>query len=108
MSTPPQAHLAPEQLSDYFAGDLGAEDEGRIEDHVFECASCASRFDAAATLAANLRSLIPPVITHEKLDRLRDTGWAIKRLAIDAGAHVGAVFEPDRGLLIFALQGEIR
>jgi hypothetical protein len=103
-----ESHVDPERLADYFALDLDPAQTAELEDHVFECSSCARSFERAGDLAAALRALIPPVISHEKLERLRRAGWTTKRVVVEPGNRIDAVFDRQLGLLIFALKAEPR
>ncbi len=36
-------HISPEQLADYFSGELSEDEEATLEEHLAECAECAER-----------------------------------------------------------------
>lgn len=100
---PCAAPASGETLRDYFAGDLGPGEAGRLEDHVFACDACAAAFDREGAMSASLRAEIPPVITHDKLAELQRAGLSLRRNVIAPGAAVDVRFSADLALLINAL-----
>jgi len=106
MSRAELSHVAAELFVDYFAGELDAPAASELEDHVFECAECAAHFERAGALANALGALIPPVISRDKLERLEKAGRVVKRVAVDPGTRIDAVFEKRIALLVFAFRGK--
>ncbi|HZO15431.1 MAG TPA: zf-HC2 domain-containing protein [Polyangiaceae bacterium] len=97
-----------EQLHDYFAGELARDEEELLEEHVFGCESCVRTFEKAAALAGGLRSLVPPVISHEKLEALQRAGENIVLTQADPGVPAVAHFSPGVSLLVHVLRGDLR
>jgi putative zinc finger protein len=87
----------------YFAGDLGADEARKLEEHVFECDGCAAAFEREGAMAAGLREQIPAVISHGRLAALERAGVAVQKNVIPPGRTVDVTFPAGLGLLINAL-----
>ena len=95
-------HPSEEELAAYWAEDLDASDEAEIEEHVFDCPSCAALWERFAGLTHALGQAIPPVVTAAQLERLQRAGLRTRIDPVPAGAFRGQ-FSADLDLLVFAL-----
>jgi anti-sigma factor RsiW len=100
------APLSAELLADFFAGELSREESDRLEEHVFACERCALEFELAGALAGGLRALVPPVITHAKLDSLRRAGLSLHVTPVEPEVPVTVRFAPGIELLVHALRAD--
>jgi hypothetical protein len=78
---------------DYWAGDLNASEEGRIEEHVFTCAECARELAAAQVLARGIAAVaregrLHSVVTEGILNRLAADGVRIRMFTLEGEAVV--------------------
>ena len=89
-----------DQIVDYWAGDLAAAEEARIEEHVFACDSCARELAAAEALAAGIAAVVREgrlntVITDGILNRLAADGVRVRMFTLE---HSGIVPCAERGV----------
>jgi anti-sigma factor RsiW len=82
-----------ETLVGYWLGELGAEQETPLEEHLFACASCSARLEALAALAGGVRAAVREgranaVITPRFLETLRREGLRIREYRVPAGGRV--------------------
>lgn len=100
-----------EELSDYAAGELPAEDATAIEEHLFSCDACAQRAGELEGIAGALRSAvrgsqIGGFLTDPVLNRLARDGVRVRSFALAPGAVVPcAVWEGDE-LMVLRLRGD--
>ncbi len=99
--------IGDELLHDYFAGDLAREQSESVEEHVFSCDRCARAFERCGALAADLRSLIPPVISRDFLDRIVARGETVRLTPVAAGQLVAIEFSRDVSYLVHALRADL-
>ena len=86
-------HLSASDVSDYWTPELEADAIQRIEAHVFVCAQCATRLDAARTLIDGLgdavrRGRFQAIVTDAVLNRLARDGTRMRMFTLDPGAVV--------------------
>lgn len=96
-----------EQLVALWSGDLAADDADPIEAHLFACDRCAAASEQLGLLVAQLRELIPPVISHAHRDRLAARGTRLRHTDVEGGRDAEAVFGHDIDLLIHVLKAEL-
>lgn len=101
------APVSLELVHDYFAEELDSAEQAALEDHVFSCDACAGAFDRAAAFALGLRSLIPPVISHQKLESLRRMGQQIRVTRVEPERPVDVLFARELSLLVHALHADL-
>src|SRR5262245_23950177 len=86
-------HLSASDVSDYWAPDVTADAAQRIEAHVFACAKCAQRLEAARAVIDGVRDAVrrgrfQAVVTEAVLNRLARDGARMRMFTLDAGAVV--------------------
>lgn len=91
----------------YVAGDLGPEDEERVELHLFDCTSCATSIATAGRLGAGVREAaragtILAVAAGSYVDKLRSEGVRVQEHRVVDGA-VDAWFDRDANVLVVPL-----
>jgi len=94
-------------LADYWTDDLDPERSRSVEDHLFDCASCADRAGRVAALVRALRAVIPPVVSPERLAALQQAGVRIRATEVQPGARVTVAFSPDVDLLVHRLKADL-
>jgi len=94
-------------LADYWTDDLDAERSRRVEDHLFDCAACADRAGRVVALTHALREVIPPVVSPERLARLREGGVRVRTTEVQPGRPVTVAFSPDVDLLVHRLKADL-
>jgi hypothetical protein len=103
------SHSLPfDRIVAYLAGELAAADEQGLEDHYFACAACAAAVEEVEGLLGTLGTLVPPVVSRERVERLRGAGARLGATDIAAGADVDVVFGPDLDVLLLRLHADLR
>lgn len=97
------APLAFERLVAYLDGELQAEEDGAVEEHLFGCASCTEEAARVEALIRSVRELLPPVIGRARLEQLRAEGLRIRETVVRAGEEVEVHFAGDLDVLIHRL-----
>src|SRR5664280_3843445 len=97
--------IAFETLVAYWAGDLSSEDEDAVELHVMGCARCTASSERVAAIALSVRALIPPLIAHDQVAKLRARGVRIEENAMVPGERKAVVFRRDVDVLLHRLGG---
>jgi hypothetical protein len=99
--------LSFETLADYWSGDLPAAAQDIVEEHLFCCLLCTDLSARLAALQRALGSLIPPIVTRARLDRLVRAGTRVRSTEVAAGATVTVVFSRDVDLLVHRLHVDL-
>jgi anti-sigma factor RsiW len=94
-----------ETLVAYFAGDLGAGDEGALEEHLFSCDACAREAARVAAVTETIRADVPLIVRAADVAALRARGLTIHENAFSPGEHKDVPFAPGVDLLIHRLGG---
>ena len=94
-----------EELVAYWAGDLPAARTDAIDEHLMGCGPCSEVSARVAAITETLRRLIPPVIDHAHLARLRAGGARIAENPVLPGERRTVVFPSGVDLLIHRLGG---
>lgn len=97
--------IAFETLVAYWAGDLSSEDEGAVELHLMGCARCTASSERVAAIALSVRALIPPLIAHDQVAKLKARGVRIEENAMVPGERKAVVFRRDVDVLLHRLGG---
>jgi hypothetical protein len=93
-----------ETLVDLWTFELPSADA--VEAHLFSCDACARASERVGALLEALRAVVPPVISHARLERLRSAGLRIGRTWIEPGDS-RARFLPEFDLLVHALRADL-
>ena len=99
------APIAWSQLVDYWAADLPADDEARIEEHLFGCAACSAEAARVAAIGEGVRAILPPVLTGSIVEQLRARGRRVRESRFAPGDRREERFAKDDDLLVFHLGG---
>jgi hypothetical protein len=98
-------------VCDYWAGELPREDEQRIEDHVFTCATCAATLAAGQALASGVRALVRSgnfhsLVSESLLNRLARDGARLRTYVLSPGDVVPCAVWSDDDLVVTRLRGD--
>lgn len=94
-----------ESLVAYWAGDLSADIEETLEEHLMVCASCAAESARVAAITEVLRNMIPPVVTRGIVDLLRARGRDVRETVFVPGDRREVTLPRDFDLFVFHLTG---
>lgn len=106
------APLDPALLVDYWLGDLTPAAEGRLEEHVFGCASCSERLGDLVALTRGVRALaadglVPAVVTSAFIESLVAEGFAVREYRLAPGGRVQCTVTPADDLVAAHLQVDL-
>ncbi len=95
-------------LSDYWLGELAAEVEAPLEEHLLGCDACSRRLAgvvelAAATRALARRGLLRVVVSDEHLARLAGAGLRLREYRVARGGSVACTITPEDDLVVARL-----
>jgi anti-sigma factor RsiW len=97
--------IAWDTLVDYWAADLDEAATADVEDHLFGCPDCTAAAARVAAVTEALRAALPPVVSRDRLDRLRTAGTRIRENTFSPGDRREVLFTRDADLLIHRLAG---
>jgi hypothetical protein len=100
-----------DEAVDYWAGDLPAAEEGRIEEHTFTCADCARELATAGALAGGVavavrEGRLHAVVTDDLLNRLAADGARIRMFTLDGPGVVACAVWPDDDLVVSRIRAD--
>jgi len=98
-------HVPQKDLADYFAGDLDAEREAAVEEHLITCGACTEEGTRVAAIAVGVRSLLPPFTTEEGVAAMRRRGLRVEENPMTAGQTTEPVLGPHLDVLVHRLLG---
>jgi hypothetical protein len=103
--------LAYADVVDYWAGDLPAADEARIEEHVFACDDCARELAAARALTDGITAVVREgrlhtVVTDGLLNRLAADGVRIRMFTLEGEAVVPCAVWAGDDLVVSRIRGD--
>jgi hypothetical protein len=104
-------HLSSSDVADYWAPDATAEVIDRIEEHVFNCAGCARRLEAAHALIAGIhdavrRGRFHAIVTDAVLNRLAREGTRMRTFTVDPGTVVPCAVWADDDLIVTRMRAD--
>jgi hypothetical protein len=106
------AGIALEQLIDHWRGELHAEEDTRVEEHVFECDACTARLQWIAALDDAVRELVRGgafglPVTRALVDRFVRGGVVVRQYELDPGSTVHCSAAPEDHFGITWFRGEL-
>jgi len=106
------APLDDRALVDYWTGELSDEENRRIEEHLFSCASCAARLEWMASLQSAVgtlarQGLISGIISRALLNRLQREGVRVRLYSLSPGETVPCAIFPGDDLVVTSLRADL-
>jgi hypothetical protein len=93
------------ELVDYWAGDLAAERQDAIDEHLMGCSTCTAESARVAAITEAVRGMLPPIVSTEMVAVLRKRGLRVLENPMQPGERKEVVFPSDVDLLLHRLQG---
>lgn len=94
-----------ETLVAYWCHDLPAAEADAVEEHVMGCAACTKASESVAAITLKLRALVPPIVTLERVAKLREGGTRIVENTMAPGERKAVTFRSDVDILLHRLGG---
>ncbi len=103
------APIGMEALIAYWVGELPADAEAPIEEHLFGCAHCTWRLEELAALASGIRAAVrhgavQAVITRRFLAHMKGQGMRIREYRLGPGESVACTLGPDDDAVVSRMQ----
>ena len=103
----------PQDLFEYWLGELDETRSRGVEEHVFACAACTQRLGAivdlgAAIRAELLRGAFSFVTSAPFIRRIKDAGWQVREYDLAAGGSVACTVTPDDDFVVSYLRAPLR
>lgn len=98
------------EIVEYWAAELDAQDQERLENHVFECETCAAALAEGEMLADGVsrlvrRGLFHALVSDRVLNRLARDGVRIRTYTLEPGEVVPCAVRDDDDLVVTRLRG---
>ncbi len=94
------------KLVAYFSRELPPDDEAALEEHFFECASCAQSAEAVARLVERLGQATPPALGDDLFETLRKAESITTVVGVDPAGVVVLPFEGPSDVVVCELRGD--
>lgn len=94
-----------ETLVAYWAHELSVEEADVVEEHVMACAACTTASERIAVIATTLRAVIPPIVSLDRVEKLRENGARIVENRVTPGERRPVVFASGIDVLLHRLGG---
>ena len=105
--------LQPQELIEYWLGELDEAHEQRVDEHLFACAACSSRLSALVDLGAAIRRTFVEgwlnlVLPEPFLRRIKDAGFQVREYHLPAGGSVSCTVMPDDDFVVSYLRAPLQ
>ncbi len=105
------AHLSSTEIAEYWMPDVIADVVDRIETHVFACADCAWRLDAARALIEGVRDAVhrgrfQAIVTDAVLNQLARGGTRMRTFVVEPGCVVPCAVWADDQLIVTRMRAD--
>ena len=90
----------------YFAAELAEEEETRVEEQLFSCASCAREAQVLSALIESLGRIAPSVLDDEAFQLLSNKGAISRIVSVDPDGLLRVPFESGTDLVVCELRGD--
>jgi hypothetical protein len=112
MSAPCDTPVTDAALLAWWAGELAAPEQDRVEDHLLSCDECSGRGRALAAVAEGVRGLVrqgemPTVLLPAVVERLRSEGRRVREYRVPAGGGVQCTVSPDDDVVLARLAADL-
>lgn len=99
-------------LADYWAGELDAAAEERVEEHLLGCSECSALLEWLASAVDGVKQLVRggvprQVLSPDFVEQLKASGLRAREYAPPAGGEVQCTIAPDDDLLIAHLRADL-
>ena len=112
MTAPCAAPIEPDVLLDYWTGALPDVVATRLEEHLFECGTCAGDFARLVALGAGIVTLVRQgrtsgILSRTLLNRLQREGMNVRTYSVSPGETLLCAAFPADDLLVVALRANL-
>ena len=96
-----------ESLAGWVEGGIAADEEERIEQHLFECDRCTARAAGLERVVRQLRRMVPPVLTPERRRKLEAMARPLPVVSVSPGEHATIEFGPGEQLGFWLIRADL-
>jgi hypothetical protein len=105
MNAPCRSPISLEALIAYERRELTAGDEARVEEHFFDCGSCAARLASVSRLGASIKTLveqgaIASTVTERLIDQAAASGFHLRRYRLAPNEQVACTAAPEDDFVV--------
>ena len=104
--------IAPATLVEYWLGELDAEREAQLEEHLMACDACTAALSGLAEVAAGIRALVGQAVVHTVVtdafvQRLAGAGIRMREYRVQRNGSVHCTVGPDDDMLVSRLEAPL-
>jgi hypothetical protein len=103
----------PDELLEYWLGELDAARDRRIDEHLFACAACTERLGAIVRTGAAIRRVFRDgwfsiVLPEPFIQKVKADGMHVREYTVAQGGAVNCTVTPDDDLVVAYLHAPLR
>jgi hypothetical protein len=103
----------PQELLQYWLGELDAAHESSLDEHLFACSACSGRLSAIVELGAAIRrefssGALNVVLPEPFIRNVKEAGLRVREYSLDPGGTVACTVTPDDDLVVAYLHAPLR
>ena len=103
----------PQELLQYWLGELDEAHESRLDEHLFACSACSERLRTIVDLGAAIRSefasgTLNVVLPEPFIRAVKEAGLRVREYTLDPGGSVACTVTPDDDLVVAYLHAPLR
>ena len=103
----------PQELLQYWLGELDEPQEARLDEHLFACSACSERLRTLVDLGAAIRSefvsgTLNVVLPEPFMRAVKEAGLRVREYTLDPGGSVACTVTPDDDLVVAYLHAPLR
>jgi hypothetical protein len=108
----PCTRSSPQELTEYWLGELDEAHEQRLDEHLFACAACSARLQALVELGAAVRreflgGWLYLVLPEAFIRRIKEAGFGVREYALAAGGSVACTVTPEDDFVVAYLHAPL-
>jgi hypothetical protein len=101
------ACLSLESLAGWVERGIAADEEERIEQHLFECDRCTARAEGLERVVRQLRAMLPPVLTPERRRHVEAMVRPLPIVPVSSGERAAIEFPPGTEVGFWLIRADL-
>lgn len=103
----------PQELLEWWLGELDEAGAARLDEHLFGCAVCSDRLQAIVELGAAIRGVFASgalnvVLPESFIDKVKDAGFHVREYRLEPGGAVDCTITPGDDFVVSYLRASLR